>query len=74
MFLPVTFPLRSNSITVPIGASEVVAVVIMTDSLNAHREEIASPRKPKEETVVRSSNEDSLEVWCLRPMENGEYK
>jgi hypothetical protein len=49
------------------GTSEAVAVVTVTDSLNAHREEIASPRKPKVDTVVRSSNEDSLEVWCLRP-------
>ena len=74
MLLLVTFPLRSSSITVPIGASELVAVVIVTESLNAHREEIASPRKPKEETVVRSSNEDSLEVWCLRPTGNGDSK
>lgn len=62
MLLLVTFPLRSNSMTVPIGASEIVAVVIVTDSLTAHKEEIASPLKPKVETVVSSSNEDSLEV------------
>ena len=71
MLLLVIFPLLSSSMTVPIGAPEVVAVVIVTDSLNAHREEIASPRKPKVETVVRSSKEDSLEVWCLRPINKG---
>ena len=62
VLLLVTFPPRSNSMTVPIGASETVAVVIVTDSLSAHKEEIASPLKPKVETVVSSSNEDSLEV------------
>lgn len=67
MDLLVTFPLRSISITVPIGVSETVAVVTVTDSLSAHKEEIASPRKPKVETVVRSSNEDSLEVQCFKP-------
>ena len=68
MLLLVTFPLRSSSITVPIGVSETVAVVTITDSLSAHKEEIASPRKPKVETVVSSSNEDNLEVWCFRPV------
>ena len=68
MLLLVTFPLRSSSITVPIGASETVAVVTVTDSLSAHKEETASPLKPKVETVVRSSNEDSLEVWCFNPV------
>jgi len=68
VLLLVTFPLRSSSITVPIGASETVAVVTVTDSLSAHKEEIASPLKPKVETVVRSSNEDSLEVWCFKPV------
>jgi len=68
VLLLVTFPLRSSSITVPIGASETVAVVTVTDSLSAHKEETASPLKPKVETVVRSSNEDSLEVWCFNPV------
>ena len=68
MLLLVTFPLRPSSITVPIGASEAVAVVTVTDSLRAHKEETASPLKPNVETVVRSSNEDSLEVWCFRPV------
>ena len=68
MLVLVAFPLRSSSITVPIGASETVAVVTVTDSLNAHKEESASPRKPNVETAVRSSNEDSLEVWCFRPV------
>ena len=48
--------------TVPTGASAAVAVVTDTESERAHREDRASPRKPKVVTVSRSEKEASLEV------------
>ena len=39
---------------------------IMCICLSAQRELRASPRKPNVDTVRRSSNSLSLEVWCLR--------
>ena len=65
-FLLLTLPVRSNSITVPTGASAAVAVVTETEWARAQREERASPRKPKVVTDSRSEKEASLEVWCLR--------
>jgi len=47
------------------GACEVVAVVTLTLSERAHREERASPRKPNVRTEVRSEKEVSLDVWCF---------
>jgi len=47
------------------GACAEVAVVTLTLSESAHREERASPRKPKVRTEVRSENETSFEVWCF---------
>ena len=55
-------PERSKSTTVPAGASAAVAVVTETESERAHREDRASPRKPKVVTVSRSEKEASLEV------------
>ena len=46
----------------PIGTSEVVAVVTVTDSVSAQSDERASPLNPKVATEARSSNEESLEV------------
>jgi len=48
--------------TVPVGVSSAVAVVISTDSDRPQREERASPLKPKERTEVRSEKELSFEV------------
>lgn len=50
---------------VPIGACVAVAVVTVTLSERAHREERASPRKPNVKTEVRSENEASFDVWCF---------
>jgi len=50
---------------VPIGACVAVAVVTVTLSESAHREERASPRKPNVRTEVRSVKEASFEVWCF---------
>ena len=50
---------------VPIGACVAVAVVTVTPSERAHREERASPRKPNVRTEVRSEKESSLDVWCF---------
>lgn len=49
----------------PIGSS--ARVVTVTLSHIAHKDDTASPRKPNDDTVARSSNEDSFEVWCFRP-------
>lgn len=56
--------------TVPMGASNAVAVVTVTDSLMAHNDEIASPRNPNVTTDVRPSKDASLDVWCFSPIQN----
>jgi len=58
----ISLPFLSISSMVPIGASLAVAVVRVTPSLRAHKEDNASPRKPKVKTVERSSKAASLEV------------
>jgi hypothetical protein len=50
---------------VPIGACVAVAVVTVTLSERAHREERASPRNPNVRTEVRSVKDASLDVWCF---------
>ena len=50
----------------PIGASSAVAVVTVTLSASAHSDDSASPRNPKVDTVSRSENDASLDVWCFR--------
>ena len=50
---------------VHIGACFAVAVVMVTLSERAHREERACPRKPNVRTEVRSENEASFDVWCF---------
>jgi len=47
---------------VPIGACAAVAVVILTLSESAQREERASPRNPNVRTEVRSEKEAILDV------------
>ena len=44
------------------GACVAVAVVTVTHSARAQRDERASPRKPKVATLSRSANDVSLEV------------
>jgi hypothetical protein len=61
-----TRPFLSNWMTVPVGVSSAVAVVISTDSERPQREERASPLNPNDRTEVRSAKVVSLEVWCLR--------
>ena len=46
----------------PIGEVEVVAVVIVIESHNAHKEESASPRKPKVNTEGKASKPSNFEV------------
>ena len=58
-------PVLSKIRMVPIGACVTVAVVTVTLSERAHREERASPRKPNVRTEVRSENEASFDVWCF---------
>ena len=58
-------PTLSKTRTVPIGDCVAVAVVTVTLSERAHREERASPRKPNVRTEVRSENEASFDVWCF---------
>lgn len=57
-----TFPRPpiSNFTPTPFFAS--VAVVTVTLSHNAHRDERASPRNPNEDNVVKEENDVSLEV------------
>ena len=57
-----TFPLLSNWMTVPIGVSSAVEVVISTAEESPQRDERASPLNPNERTDVRSANELSLDV------------
>ena len=59
-------PALSKTRMVPIGACVAVAVVTVTLSERAHREERASPRKPNVRTEVRSENEASFDVWCFK--------
>jgi hypothetical protein len=57
-----TDPSRLSFRTVPRGASEEVAVTISTEELRPHKDESASPRKPKEPTESKSANVESFEV------------
>jgi hypothetical protein len=50
------------------GAWAAVAVVMLTLSESAHREERASPRKPNVRTEVISEKEASFDVWCFNAM------
>ena len=72
-----TFPLQLvrrppllNTRMVPIGACVAVAVVTVTLSERAHREERASPRNPNVRTEVRSVKDASLDVWCFNAVPN----
>lgn len=60
--LLVSLPCLSNSSTVPIGASDAVAVKTVAEADSAHSEESASPLKPKVLTEVRSVNDDNFDV------------
>ena len=71
--LLVSFPVLPNSSTVPIGASFAVAVVRVTLSDNAHKEDKASPRNPNVSTEERSSNEDILDVQCFNADQSIHY-
>jgi hypothetical protein len=51
------------------GVWAAVAVVMLTLSESAHREESASPRKPNVRTEVRSEKEASFDVWCFNAMQ-----
>lgn len=66
-------PVLSNSNTVPIGASFEEAVVRVTLSDNAHREDKASPRNPNVSIAERSSKEDILEVQCFNAVQSSQY-
>jgi len=57
-----TFPVESMTRLVPLGEVEDVAVTTVTFSQSAQSEERASPRKPKVDMVVRSTNSSSFEV------------
>ena len=59
-------PILSNSKIAPLGASEDIAVVAVTDAANAQIEESASPLKPNVVTDWMSSKVDNLDVWCFR--------
>lgn len=61
----VSRPALSKTRMVPIGACVAVAVVTVTLSDSAHREERASPRKPNVRTEVISEKEASFDVWCF---------
>ena len=60
-----TFPVESMIRLVPLGDVEEVAVITVTFSQSAQSEERASPRKPKVDIVVRSTNSSSFDVKCF---------
>ena len=45
---------------------DAACLVVMLTLARAHREESASPRKPKVSTEARSVNSRNLEVWCFK--------